>query len=314
MRHNIFEAITPKKSSDKENVFATFLLKRGLYDSIDITENNIHDLIDLLSGERRISAYCKECKVERVFTLLPFIYYYHDECRDEYVEKDLSEEVSCLQNIVYGSRSKDRKENGGEWQWKNWQIDEVSRVLVFKFVCGMNDSHHLDYIVLTDNKSFRKIGQYPSVADLSFPELDQYTKVMSAEDRREFGRAIGLHASGIGAGSYVYLRRILERLLMQAKKNAGESIDDETFISARVGEKIMLLKDYLPALLTSNPTIYGILSKGIHELSENDCIAFFPVVKDCIYMILDEWEELRKKAEKEKSISAALSEIASQIT
>lgn len=314
MRHNIFETMTPKKPRDEENVFETFLLKKGLYDSIDITENNIDDLIDLLSGERRISAYCKECKAERVFALVPFTYYCCDECRDEYIKKDLSEEVRSLQTMRYSSQSEYRKKNGGEWQWKNWQIDEVARVLVFKYVCGMNDSHHLDYIVLADNKTFRKIGQYPSFADLSFPELDQYTKVMSAEDRREFGRAMGLFASGIGAGSYVYLRRILERLLMQAKTNAGENIDDDIFSSARVGEKITLLKDYLPAMLTSNPAIYGILSKGIHELSERDCIVFFPVLKDCIYMILDEWEDQRKKEEKEKSISTALSKIASQIT
>ena len=58
----------------------------------------------------------------------------------------------------------------------------------------------------------KKIGQYPSVADLSFPELKDYRKVMSKDDDKELKRAIGLHASGIGIGSFVYLRRIFERI------------------------------------------------------------------------------------------------------
>jgi hypothetical protein len=178
----------------------------------------------------------------------------------------------------------------------------------------MNEGHHLDYVVIVDNKSMRKIGQYPSVADLTFPELDVYEKVLAKEDRKEFGRAIGLYASGIGAGSYVYLRRIFERLLMQAKVNAGDAIDADAFNHAHVDEKIAMLSAHLPTALTSNPTLYGILSKGIHELSEKECIAYFPVVKECIYMILNQWEDMRKKEEQEKAISAALSQIATNIT
>ena len=65
--------------------------------------------------------------------------------------------------------------------------------------------------------------QYPpTVADMTFPELDAYKHVISKEDRKELGTAIGLFASGVGAGSYVYLRRILERLNYQAKTTAGE--------------------------------------------------------------------------------------------
>lgn len=59
--------------------------------------------------------------------------------------------------------------------------------------------------------------------------------------------------------------------------------------------------------------LYGILSKGIHELTEEQCLTYFPVLKDCLYMILDQWEEMRKKEEKEKSIKAALSKIATNI-
>ena len=309
MYHNIFDSDRYEALSCKDNIFAQFLLEKGLYDTMEITEENISDLIMLFDGQVRISSYCKECKTERVFSMVPIIFYF--ESRDGYIQRKLSDEVSSLQKSIFS------KEyciaNNEEWGWKNWQIDEVARVIVFKFVCSMNDNHHLDFIVLTDNRNFRKIGQYPSVADLTFPELDTYKKVMSTGDRREFGRALGLYASGIGAGSYVYLRRIFERLLMEAKKMAGSAIDDKEFNKAHVNEKIAMLSDYLPNTLTSNPTIYGILSKGIHELSEAECLAYFPVLKECIYMILGEWDETRKKKEQETALTSALSKITANI-
>lgn len=315
MRHNIFDSIPSETVSGDDNVFAKFLQNEGLYSSMEINEDNIDDLILLLDGKVRISSYCKECKTERVFTMEPYLHF--EETDKDCFSLKLSEEVLRFQKQRV---LESRPQLGGytndvntEWKWKNWQIDETTRVLVFKFVCSMNEEHHLDYIVLTDEKSFRKIGQFPSVADLSFPELDEYKKVMSKEDRKEFGRANGLYASGIGAGSYVYLRRILERLLMQAKDSAGDDIDKKAFDEARVGEKITMLKTHLPEALTDNKVMYGILSKGIHELTEEECLEYFPVLRDGLYMILSQWEETRKKKEREKSFSDAISKIASKV-
>ena len=205
------------------------------------------------------------------------------------------------------------KKQNTAWKWKNWQIEEASRVLVFRFVCSMNDEHHLDYIVLTTDNSMTKIGQYPSVADMTFPELDAYKHVISKEDRKELGTAIGLFASGVGAGSYVYLRRILERLIYQAKTTAGDAVNDEEFEKARVAERIKMLQGYVPEILIQNTTIYGILSKGIHELSEEECRKYFPVVKECIYQILGMWESERRKQADEDALNKALSAISSSI-
>lgn len=315
MRQNLFDSIPPETVSGDDNVFAKFLQNEGLYSSMEINKDNINDLILLLDGKVRISSYCKVCKTERVFTMKPYIHF--EETDKDCFSQKLSEEVLRVQRQIV---LENRPQVGGyvnevdsEWKWKNWQIDEATRVLVFKFVCSMNEEHHLDYVVLTDEKHFRKIGQFPSVADLSFPELDEYKKVISKEDWKELRRANGLYASGIGVGSYVYLRRILERLLMQAKESAGDDIDQKAFNEARVGEKITMLKYYLPAALTDNKVVYGILSKGIHELTEEECREYFPVLRECIYMILAQWEEMRKKKEQEKSLNNALSKIASKI-
>lgn len=315
MKYNVFDTIQSNIVDGNDNVFAKFLLNAGLYDSMEIKRDNIQDLILLLEGKVRISAYCKECKTERVFTMKPYVYFVDEP--DECYSLKLSDEVLRVQKQYTLENS---MQPGGivnkehtEWGWKNWQIEETLRVLTFKFVCSMSDEHHLDYIVLTTQNSMRKIGQYPSVADMTFPELDAYKHVISKEDRKELGTAIGLFASGVGAGSYVYLRRILERLVYQAKETAADAIDNEMFERARVAEKIKMLEGYLPDILVKNTTIYGILSKGIHELSEEECRKYFPVVKECIYQILGMWESERRKKADEDALSKALSSISSSI-
>ena len=315
MRHNIFDSIPSDIVSGKDNVFANFLQTAGLYESMKIDEDNIEELILLLDGKVRISAYCKECKEKRVFLMKPYIHF--EENDTGCYSQKLSEEVFRLQkSYILENRpplNGSVKKQNTAWKWKNWQIEEVSRVLVFRFVCSMNDEHHLDYIVLTTDNSMTKIGQYPSVADMTFPELDAYKHVISKEDRKELGTAIGLFASGVGAGSYVYLRRILERLVYQAKETAADVIDNEMFERARVSEKIKMLEGYLPDILVKNATIYGILSKGIHELIEEECRKYFPVVKKCIYQILGMWESERRKKADEDAVSKALSSISSSI-
>jgi len=311
MSFNIFEAAKAKNPTNKTNVFADFLKDKGLYAKIAITIDNYADWLSLLNGDVRIQSYCTECKESSVFTMKP-IRIVKENHHGEKVEVALAE---YLQSLNPGIKPANPTPANVPEKWR-WYTDYVgdSHVFTFSFQCAMNPNHRIDFIVSTDVSTVRKIGQYPSVADLTFPELDVYKKVLSEVDRKEFGRAIGLYASGIGAGSYVYLRRIFERLLMQAKENAGDTIDTDTFNKAHVDTKITLLSDYLPETLTSNPTLYGILSKGIHELSEEECIAYFPVVKECIYMILNEWEDMRKKAEQTKAISSALSKIATNIT
>lgn len=315
MRHNIFDSIPSDIVFGKDNVFANFLQTAGLYESMKIDEDNIEELILLLDGKVRISAYCKECKEKRVFSMKPYIHFEEDDTGC-YSQK-LSEEVFRLQKsyILENTPSPNDsvKKQNTAWKWKNWQIEEVSRVLVFRFVCSMNDEHHLDYIVLTTDNSMTKIGQYPSVADMTFSELDAYKHVISKEDRKELGTAIGLFASGVGVGSYVYLRRILERLIYQAKTTAGDVVNEEKFEKARVAERIKMLQGYVPEILIQNTTIYGILSKGIHELSEEECRKYFPVVKECIYQILGMWESERRRLADEVALNKALSAISSSI-
>lgn len=298
-----------------DNIFAAFLQTAGLYDSKEICKDNITDLIELLKGNVKISAYCKECKQERVFSMKPIEYYFETgpEGNEKISCASLGEEIESLQNMIFSTKVRQENISVEEWKWINWQIADTTRLMKLEYICSMNEEHYLDYIVLATDKSMMKIGQYPSIADMTFSELDAYKHVISKEDRKELGTAIGLFASGVGAGSYVYLRRILERLVYQAKEAAADAIDNEMFEQARVAEKIKMLEGYLPDILVKNTTIYGILSKGIHELSEEECRKYFPVVKECIYQILGMWESERRKQADEVALNKALSAISSSI-
>ena len=77
--------------------------------------------------------------------------------------------------------------------------------------------------------------------------------------------------------------------------HAANGIQINMFEQARLAEKIKMLESHLSDILVKNTTIYGILSKGIHELSEEECRKYFPVVKECIYQILGMCERLRKR-------------------
>lgn len=149
-----------------------------------------------------------------------------------------------------------------------------------------------------ERKILMKIGQFPSVADFHISEIKQYKKLISDEKLKEFTKAIGLAANGVGIGSFVYLRRIFEYLILEAfekAKSEGE-VTDVDFQKARMDEKINLLHSYLPSFLVENKTMYSILSLGIHELDEQTCLAHFDTLRVGIEIILDEkLEELKKK-------------------
>lgn len=300
------------------NVFADFLLTSGLYDKQEVSQDNIEQLIELVDGKVKIDCYCKECQEKRIFNGVHINHFWADDERDSLEGERLADGIKSFQS-VYAMRNtpnpSSKIEEQDEWKWINWQIEEDARLMVFKFICSKDVAHRLDYVVLADQSSIMKIGQYPSVADLDFPELKKYQKILSKDDMKEIRRAVGLHAQGIGVGSYIYLRRIVERLIYKAQDKAINDgvTTQEVLESKRVVDRIKDLKDYLPNVFVNNATIYGIISKGIHELSEEDCLQYFPVLKECIFIILEKWEEERTKEEAEKRLTASISKITSNL-
>ena len=179
-------------------------------------------------------------------------------------------------------------------------FDEMS------ITCVRHDSHKVHYFFQIDTMRLQKIGQFPSLADISNDEVAQYRKGMTSEDAREFHKAIGLAAHGVGIGSFVYLRRVFERLISGRYKEfkGSEGWKDEEFFGLRMIDKIKLLKDHLPEFLVENAKVYSILSIGIHDLDEEACLGYFDLMKSSIIFILDE----DKKKKEELALKTKLTE------
>jgi hypothetical protein len=109
----------------------------------------------------------------------------------------------------------------------------------------------------------------------------------------------------------VYLRRILERLVNKA---AEEGTPIVNFERLKTTDKIAALGvDRLPEFLVRNSVLHSILSKGIHELEEEECLAAFNSCRVGIELILDEQIEKKNRAAKIEAASRAISDLSSEL-
>jgi hypothetical protein len=180
----------------------------------------------------------------------------------------------------------------------------------FELQCARNGEHKIRFVLEFNCLLVRKIGQSPSLADIANDESRVYRQVLDPVDADELHRAIGLAAHGVGIGAFVYLRRIFERLVSK-RFNAlkcDEGWTDADFACKRMEERIELLQKHLPSFLVRNKKVYAILSKGIHELEERECLAVFKMLKHVIYFILEDdrhkKEELELRREAEQTVAA----------
>jgi hypothetical protein len=183
-------------------------------------------------------------------------------------------------------------------------------VLYFEITCARDRKHKIFFVFRLKEPLIEKVGQYPSLADIANDESRIYREVLNPNDGAELHRAIGLAAHGVGVGSFVYLRRVFERLIAQRFEDfkGHEGWADDAFVGKRMEEKIERLEHHLPDFLVRNKKVYAILSKGIHDLEETECLNAFEMLKHAIFFILDEdkhkREELARRRMAEKAISS----------
>lgn len=249
-------------------------LEIGLYDPIPFTQENYLDMANFFLNSKTLQfdCYCIECKKESTFRF--------------------SNRINA-KNWVPGQPAETNR------SILNSHREPINLV----FNCQRNQAHTYTFSFrITDNK-ITKVGQYPSMADLELHTIKKYRNLLK-NDYRDFSKAIGLYSHGIGAGSFVYLRRIFENLIEETRQEATKkpSWDEEAFQHSKMDEKIKMLESYLPSILVENRKLYSILSKGIHELTEDECLALFPNVKLAIELILDEKIYLLEQQKKTQSV------------
>ena len=158
----------------------------------------------------------------------------------------------------------------------------------------------------------RKIGQYPSMADMQFFESIKYRCVLKSH-YRDYSLALGLFASGVGCGSFIYLRRIFEFLIdsLHEECKNEQGWNEEEYRKLDFNSRIQMIESFgkviIPQELTQvRKKIYGVLSKGGHQNSDQECLEVFTYVKYALEIIMDEQlAQLEKKA-KIKELQARL--------
>jgi hypothetical protein len=269
--------MTPAKPlpTDKQRV----LVEDPIYTEYDLSDISDEDFAKFVLKESTVDAYCLQCQMISVFRIEGAGYNYQEKAKN-------------IPNFgIINIEAKCSRDGSG-------LLNKCSSKLLF---CFNRDYKHLI-----------KIGQYPSKADLDFGGLDSvFSKELEKGLRQELGKAIGLKAHGIGIRAFVYLRRIFEKLIENALYEARTNDDlwDENkealYQKGRMPERIQLLKKYLPNRLVKTSNLYGILSKGIHELSEQECLSHFDIVQKAIFMILKERHDEREYQQIVKDLQKA---------
>lgn len=300
-----------RRNNMNYNGYVSQLVNGGIYNLIKYEEfkaekydesSELHKLFKLIEGSTPIELYCKQCKKDRVFK--PCISrrnLFSSRYKRAMAEKELKNSLNSLPlNDVdeYDVYIDSMKKATG---YSGYEIYEC------KYKCAFDNNHEISLFLCLTLDGVMKVGQYPSFTDLqNTDEIKRYRPLLGEEYYREYKKALGLFSHDVGIGAFVYLRRIIERLVYnafieaeKAKEISTTDFETENGKQRKFVSKIKLLNNYLPKLLVSNANMYGIVSKGIHELSDDECLSYFPIINNGIKLILNDMIEMKEKAKEE---------------
>jgi hypothetical protein len=134
---------------------------------------------------------------------------------------------------------------------------------------------------------FQKVGQHPPIQERIDPDLETELK---GEDLDYYSTAIRSRNFGMGLAACAYLRGVVEHrvnslidLIIELDKTTGEATNLEQLKSikgARMSDRLDFANKILPQRLKPggrNPLngLYTVTSDGLHERTEQECIAIF---------------------------------------
>lgn len=279
-------------SERKDYPVEEWLLERPLYSPIELGEDILNAIEFLLNYNKTFDVFCPECG--RSATFGPIV---------SAKTKDKNNEQQRLIQASIFSRGKTFPESV-------WNLPYFS-----KEIFCTRSHHRMVFYFIKKETNLIKVGQYPSLADVAIGDNEQFKKALGKERLRELNKAIGLAAHGVGIGAYVYLRRVFESLIEEAhSKVAGISgWSEEEYEKSRMREKVIMLKDHLPEFIVQHPEMYAILSVGVHELTEEECLKYFEALKSAILVIAEDRLHKIQQEKRLKAASQAISDIAGNL-
>ena len=290
-----------------------FFLEVPLYTSFYVGSAYFKEVLRIEFFQGTLDAYCPQCGKESVFNgkaSLPGVGWSMQERHQKHPES--------FEDLIANYPKAWLPAEDGERSQELQAYAIRDRCFSLQFECTRDTAHLLVFIFRVQGDKITKIGQSPSLADFQMQGIKKYRKILGDSKYRELHRAIGLNAHGVGIGAFVYLRRIFEGLVEAAHDEAAKKADwdeekQERFQKSWWDERILMLKDSLPSFLVENRVIYSILSKGIHSLTEEECLEHFEHLRLGIELILDEKIEQEEKAKKISRARKDLGSIKSEL-
>lgn len=159
-----------------------------------------------------------------------------------------------------------------------------------------------------------KVGQNPSMLDIASEEIRRFRGILDDQDMEELARATMLFTYRVAIGAFVYLRRIFERLLERHRREHESTRGPiDGFDTMHVDQKVLALKDSLPKEVVENRKIYGILSKGIHSLTEDQCVSYYTIINAALVEVLERDIYERQRLKTAAALRGAIADIAGEL-
>lgn len=285
----------------------------NLYEKIDIMDYKM--LFDKDDGG--IMAYCPECGRETTFK------------KTKWYEERLKEIQSFTPKIngFYGNPLNIKHESMEAAKKANQEFNNIAKInkifdymdnvivnnddeeikkygqgsiLVQEYECCVNSSHRRYDIYYLSNDKIIKIGQYPSEYDTESKEyLDKLKVVCGTSQAREMvkfiNKALIMESNGFGIAALVYMRRSFEKLIaISEDKKMLENTG--TTMAERIKNNPLL-----PEQIKENTRLYNIMSEGIHNETEEECMELFKIIKIGFTVLLRKtYEHVQEQKELEE--------------
>lgn len=258
--------------------------------------DDIKNLMAFLSNEYKIYGKCPHCNKSLTMSVLSYkpldkeilnkpIWSYAENAWEEYDFEDQTENKmkEIINNICESHKYIDKYFSCSMCQ----EIFKASFTLSFK----------------DDKLFFTKIGQYCSLRDFNENYTNRFVKdLKNKELRKEYEEALITHDEGHSIAAYVYMRRVIEKLISQKFNEQKRDISIDDFKQLHFDKKIQYLKNELPELL-QDKKIYDLSSAGIHTLTEEECEFYFPILQHAIELILIDEAQKAKERQLRKQLS-----------
>lgn len=178
---------------------------------------------------------------------------------------------------------------------------------------------HIERIVSEDTIKIQKYGELPKRKFLRDPVVQRFFE----DDRENYEKAVSCLAHEYGIAAFAYFRRIIEghisKLLDLVQEDAKSSSADPKILEALaelrsdapMSSKIKLANKALPAHLKPdglNPLgkLYQVLSEGVHNLPDQECLDKAKAMSECLAFLVSELASRKEHQARFKKLVAEL--------